>query len=1316
MREFFSRRSGRFRRTAPPSDGPATPAPSALHPPPEPFPSGIKLLHNPSEAALVDIVFVHGLTGHREKTWTAHDATDPWPKTLLPTKIPTARVLTFGYDASVADWRSVVSVNRVGNHAQNLLSALANFREDGDTNERPLIFVCHSLGGIVCEDALVSSLQRPEKHLKAILAATKGIIFMGTPHHGSGLAAWAEKLSMSIGLLKQTNTDIVRVLRSDSETLARIQDSFHTMIQSRNREGQGRIEITCFYEELPLPGVGLVVTQDSAILPGYVPIGLRNNHQDMTKFSALEDPGFIAVCAELRRWNKEMRMPSTLQAPIIHESSKIRESELPQAHFIVPYNENIDFIGRHQILNQLRQDFQHDPRCSKEKGRSRISLYGLGGIGKTQIALAYAYWLRDVRPDISIFWVHASNPERFQQAFMRIAEECNIPDHQNPSVDILSLVHAWLLRSKHAPWFMIIDNADDTSMFFQDVQKIPRMSVLNAHEKSTRTLGQFVPECRHGSILITTRNKQAGQRLAPGRPPFEVPKLNDEESAQMIRIMTGDGQLSLMTASNLSSQLEHLPLAIAQASAFIQENSMTIERYQELLNESDKTVARLLSAEFGTVGQDSAIPRSVMSTWVVSFEQIKKQSPLAIEILSLIAFFDRQAIPIGLLSVYFDKVRPSLLNRHLYSGKSSTMTENQEDFVTQNGVGQAINTDRVEIGHNTTEHIPGKNDHGDQKTKGQHFMKRSRSSSKFSIPMGKFLTDSTDASDTGAHGDYRSRAYSSRTDSMSSKASEEDLTLNAISVAGTNFSDEESLRAIIQGSQPLDRWEKKSQMEKTEQKHKRDKNKPKSTHLGRYDITASAPSAMSFESVTTDSIVDFTHFRLPASRLGTLQNAGNRTNHHDDCAAESPGQEILVEVETAIGILKAFCIISISKEREKHFDLHRLVQLATKRWIQEEELHEKFAAGALQTLAQAFPDGTFESMSVCKSLLPHAHAVLENKCRQIYEDALAAATIRRDLSSFYVNTGQLEVAAKISQRNLASSKLILGETNPVLLKVMRQLIEIYKYLGDYENSKELFEKLLPLQHEVFPNDHSEVLHGTLISAKEHRSQGSFTEAERLLRGALYQCNMHAMDERMYFSVRIRLMLELALVLSDAGHFELAKEWSLQTEKITRHTFGKHHPLALRVYWALACIYKQQGQLENAAETCRRALNDRDITHDHAQTLLLDVKALLGAVLHDQGWLEEAGRIQSEILDIANTFYKQDPLRILDFMNPLVATREAQGRLQEACELKSQVVEIATTLLGPDHPGVVEHTRLLALLDEKRDIGGIEYKSSSSDVA
>lgn len=65
-------------------------------------------------------------------------------------------------------------------------------------------------------------------------------------------------LATSIGLLKQTNAEILAVLASDSEVLARIQDSFHAMIRSQINDGHPLIEITCFYEELPLLGVGVV--------------------------------------------------------------------------------------------------------------------------------------------------------------------------------------------------------------------------------------------------------------------------------------------------------------------------------------------------------------------------------------------------------------------------------------------------------------------------------------------------------------------------------------------------------------------------------------------------------------------------------------------------------------------------------------------------------------------------------------------------------------------------------------------------------------------------------------------------------------------------------------------------------------------------------------------------------------------------------------------------------------------------------------------------------------------------------------------------
>ncbi|KAK3896423.1 sesB-related regulatory [Staphylotrichum tortipilum] len=304
MRQFFRRRP----------EGAAT-GPAAEHNPLErsvttalpstkTFPSGIKLLHSAAQST-VDIVFVHGLTGDREKTWTASGWSEPWPKTLLPSELPTARVLTFGYDAYVTDWKGMVSQSRIANHAWKLLTSLAAYREKDDTNERPIIFVCHSLGGLVCEDALFTSRQRTEPHLHNILQSTRGIAFLGTPHHGSGLARWAELLSRSIGIIKQTNTQIVEVLKRDSEVLARIQDGFHTMVLARGKEGQ-RIEISCFFEELPLPGIGQVVPQDSAILPGYIPIGIHSNHMDMTKFASVDDPGFLAVCGELRRWTKQL--------------------------------------------------------------------------------------------------------------------------------------------------------------------------------------------------------------------------------------------------------------------------------------------------------------------------------------------------------------------------------------------------------------------------------------------------------------------------------------------------------------------------------------------------------------------------------------------------------------------------------------------------------------------------------------------------------------------------------------------------------------------------------------------------------------------------------------------------------------------------------------------------------------------------------------------------------------------------------------------------------------------------------------------------
>ena len=208
---------------------------------------GLFELFKSDTAKAVDVVAVHSLQGDAYKTWT-HDNRTLWLRDILPTEVPSARIMTFGYESA---WAFSNSVSDIDNKAVDLLNKLSAKRHD-DTHKRPIAFICHSLGGIV---VILAHEKSSVSEYNDILTNTKAIAFLAVPPGGSGTAWWGNFAAnapkgTSIGL--STNSALVADLRKNSSTL--------TDIQKQSIERIKDLNIYTFYETLRLRGV-LVVTR-----------------------------------------------------------------------------------------------------------------------------------------------------------------------------------------------------------------------------------------------------------------------------------------------------------------------------------------------------------------------------------------------------------------------------------------------------------------------------------------------------------------------------------------------------------------------------------------------------------------------------------------------------------------------------------------------------------------------------------------------------------------------------------------------------------------------------------------------------------------------------------------------------------------------------------------------------------------------------------------------------------------------------------------------------------------------------------------------
>ncbi len=295
---------------------------------------------------------------------------------------------------------------------------------------------------------------------------------------------------------------------------------------------------------------------------------------------------------------------------------KKAESAPPSsAYWHVPYYRNPLFTGREDLLQLLFTQFQGH---TLEEGTLTIALSGLGGVGKTQLAIEYAYRYRSAYQ--AVLWVPADSPLMLLADFGNLAQVLHLAgkDEQDQQ-QAIKAVQRWL--AEQGSWLLVFDNVEDIEV-----------------------VRSLIPTTGQGHALLTTR-LQATSTLAKR---IDVDVMTPEEGtlfllrrAKVISASIPPTAISpsdLQAAQTLSEMMEALPLALDQAGAYIEETGCDITGYLKRYREHQ---LQLLQRR----GCSADHPTSVVATWSLSFEKLQQSNETAATLLQLCALLHPDAIP-----------------------------------------------------------------------------------------------------------------------------------------------------------------------------------------------------------------------------------------------------------------------------------------------------------------------------------------------------------------------------------------------------------------------------------------------------------------------------------------------------------------------------------------------------------------------------------------------------------------------------------------------------------------------------------------------
>ncbi|RYP80818.1 hypothetical protein DL769_002288 [Monosporascus sp. CRB-8-3] len=247
-------------------------------------PTGLTTLYEPDDRVVVDLIFVHGLNGGSQSTWSKGTGDSFWPRDWLPhdEAFSDVRIHTFGYSSAV----NRESILNIHDFANNLLACVHHSPAMASEGTTPIVFIGHSMGGLVVKKAYILGHQLPE--YESLVRRVCAVFFLATPHQGAGIA----QLLSRVLALAPGSRPFVNDLSPQSGMLQSINEEFPRYSQD--------LQLFSFYETQPMYygiGKGLIVEKHCAVMnyPNERRTYLDANHRDVARFSAPSEPSYVLI-------------------------------------------------------------------------------------------------------------------------------------------------------------------------------------------------------------------------------------------------------------------------------------------------------------------------------------------------------------------------------------------------------------------------------------------------------------------------------------------------------------------------------------------------------------------------------------------------------------------------------------------------------------------------------------------------------------------------------------------------------------------------------------------------------------------------------------------------------------------------------------------------------------------------------------------------------------------------------------------------------------------------------------------------------------